>query len=739
MVNQLTNAREDDDDIDLMAIVTTLWAGKFLIAAVVVVATLFGAFSYTVTPRSYEASALIQVEPKSSGFQDSAVSQTMQSLVGSSGSPMSGEIAIMTSRLVVGSAVDSMHLDWVAQPQKFPFIGDAVSHGRLTFLQGFLPKAYARSGDAIVLSDLTVPLDWVGRPIRVTNLGQGKLRVELPDGSKVDGRVGKPISDDTKSYSVLISGLTGDLGREYVLMRIQRNQAIQAVQHGLSVAERPNGSNMLLATYADYSPSRAQDILQAISNAYVNQNVDRSAAEATKSLQFVQAQQPSARAAVDAAQNAMTAYQVKNNTVDLTQETQSLLTAITGIQTQLNQLDVQEATLKQNYTVKHPAYQAILKQRAELEAQLSGLRKEAARLPEAQKQVLDLTGNLQIAQQSYTDMLGRLEQLKILASAAIGNVRVIDTAVANTFSISPRRVIIALAAFVGFVLGAGFVLVRSFLIKGIRGAEEIERLGFPVFATIGYSREQASEDAGLSRLNKYAILATSHADDPVVEAIRSLRTALHFGMLDSSSKAVLFTSAAPNAGKSFISVNLAVTAALTGQRVCLIDADLRRGSQRHYLDAPRNTPGLSEVLAGELSLDRALLEGPVDGLSVLLSGRFPPNPSELLMRKEFTDLLETLNDRFDLIILDAPPVLAVTDPVIIGKRVAAVIIVARHLETQHGALAAVQKAFEGANIRIAGAVLNGFRADRAGYYGSSYYNYSYNTRYAYKSDKTGGA
>src|SRR5690606_15802596 len=126
-------------------------------------------------------------------------------------------------------------------------------------------------------------------------------------------------------------------------------------------------------------------------------------------------------------------------------------------------------------------------------------------------------------------------------------------------------------------------------------------------------------------------------------------------------------SAAPAAGKSFTATNLAVVAAQAGQRVCLIDADLRRGYLRRYFGVQKNAPGLAEYLASEKTLEEVMHAGPVPNLSVITSGRFPPNPSELLMRAEFPALLERLNQDYDLILVDAPPTLAVTDPVVIGR------------------------------------------------------------------------
>ena len=214
----------------------------------------------------------------------------------------------------------------------------------------------------------------------------------------------------------------------------------------------------------------------------------------------------------------------------------------------------------------------------------------------------------------------------------------------------------------------------------------------------------------------------------MTEAFRSLRASLHFGMLDARTRSIALTSAAPEAGKSFNAVNLAAVAAQTGQKVCLVDADLRRGYLRRYFDLPKGQPGLAEVIAGEVSLDDALVEGPIAGLMFLPTGRYPPNPSELLMRREFPALIKALDDRFDLTICDAPPVLAVTDPVVIGRSVGATIAVVRHDQTHPEEVQALKRGLETGGVKLAGAILNGFDPRKA--QGASGYGYTY--RYTYE-------
>jgi tyrosine-protein kinase Etk/Wzc len=274
-------------------------------------------------------------------------------------------------------------------------------------------------------------------------------------------------------------------------------------------------------------------------------------------------------------------------------------------------------------------------------------------------------------------------------------------------------------------------LLRRALRRGIRGAQEIEQSGLPVFATVSYSPEGAIQRKGKGDLQIFAMV---RPDDVVIEALRSLRTSLHFGMLDAKTNTILLTSAAPGAGKSFTAVNLATVAAQAGQKVCLIDADMRKGYLRRFFGKEKGTPGLAELLAREKTLDEVLVQGPVEGLSAILSGRFPPNPSELLMRSEFEDLLKSLNDRFDLIIVDSPPVLAVTDPVVIGRYTGATIIVVRHMETMMGELDAVRRTFETSGVKVTGAILNGYKASEGSRYGGQYQYYNY--RYAYKTDES---
>ncbi len=725
-------APPEDDEINLLELAAALWAGKGYLVIAMALALLFGVFFVLRTESAYRADGLLQLESKANSL---ALPAGMQGLLGAGGSqsPSEAEIEIMKSHLVLGEAVQTLDLQTSALPRPLPVLG--MLPARLKVPDpgiGFLAP-YQWGNEAITVGELEVRPDWLGEEMVLTITGPETYTLELPDGVRVDGKVRARLALVGKGLSLVVDQLEGPVGREFIVMLESLPEAVIKLQEAFDVSESPRGSSILRISFTDPSPRRAERILNAISEAYLAQNIDRSAAEARNSLVFIEKQLPIAEQEVTAAQNALNAYRQEQQSVDVDYETRSLLERATGIETQLSALKLREEEIKERYTINHPVYESLLQERATLQAQLDELRNLASNLPETQKEIFNLSRDLEVSQQVYVQLLNREQELRVVKASTVGSVRIIDMAYARDIRIWPRTsLILAVSLLAGLVFGSAYVLARRALRRGIRGAQEIEAIGLPVFATVTYLPDAADHR---KRKGTLPIHAITSPDDVVVEALRSLRTALHFGMLDSTSKSILLTSAAPAAGKSFIAVNLATVAAQAGQKVCLIDADLRKGYLRRYFSKDKQTPGLTEYLGQEKTLEEVMFRGPVDGLSVIATGRYPPNPSELLMRAEFAALLATLDKSFDLIVIDAPPTLAVTDPVVIGRYTGARILVARHLETMVGELEAVRRAFETTGSKLTGAILNGYKAGEVSHYGDKFQAYNY--RYSYQSDRGG--
>lgn len=716
-----------DQEIDLVRLLLVVWRSRYLVAAVTVLGVCGGAFFAASSTPMYQADALIQLEERSGML---ALPESMQDLMGSNPRTAT-EMELLRSRTVIGRVVAELDLDLRVEPAKAPVIGAILARYPVPVPESPILQGYTRLGDRLVLDNLQVPPDWIDQPIALSVTETG-FDIVLPDGSTREGRVKQPILDEDTGFALTIGEITAAPGRRYTLRQIAQSDAISAVQQAISISERGRTSAVLDVRVVGPDPSANVRILDALLAAYVGQNINRSAAEAESSLTFIRGQLPQAEADLRAAEEALNTYRQSQASVDLGLETETLLTQITSVETELDRLRREEDEFRERFTPTHPTYRRLLDERALLEERLANLRSSAGSLPETQQVILNLSRDVAVREQIYTQLVSRAQEIEVLRAGTVGNVRVVDSA-SSFGQIAPRSsLIVAVAALLAAILGMALALVRDAMRRGIQDPAEIERLGLPVFATIGYASEADGKSARRGRLKLLALTDPSHLS---IEAFRSLRTSLHFGLLDAKTRSIAITSAAPGAGKSFTSANLAAVAAQAGQKVCLIDADLRRGQLRRYFGLERSQKGLAEVLAKNATLQEALVPAGIDGLSFLSTGQYPPNPSELLMRKEFAELLETLDTQFDLIIVDAPPTLAVTDPVIIGRSAGASLVVVRHDDTPQGELLAVMKAFETSQVRINGAILNAYdpRKGKVGYGYSYGYGYGYSRQYAYRS------
>ena len=721
----------DEDEYDLVQLLSDILVGKYWIAAAVAVALVLGAVSVLKTRPIYRAQAVLQLESRSGSLAlPAGMSDMLGGGAGDNGAE--AEMEIMKSRMVMAEAVKARDQQAYAYPRPLPFLGLIPAQLQLPDPGFDLLRPYQWGDEAIELGEISVPQDWLGEVMLLTITGPISYRIDLPDGASAPGALRARLALPDQGFSLVVDELKGPIGREFYVGRKTMPSAVNDLLRNFSVEEFPRRSSILRMKFSGPDPKRAEAALDAIAQSYVGQNIARSAAEVQSSLTFIEEQLPIAKQKVSQAQDALNAYRQEQQSVDVDFETRTLLVQAAEIEAQLSALALQEEDLKKRYTINHPTYQALLQNRLSMEAQLDDVRISTLSLPETQKEIFNLSRDLQVSQDVYVQLLGREQELRVVRASSVGSARIIDTAFSNGYRTAPlTKRIMTLYLIAGFGVGVGIVLLRRLRRHGIRDAQEIEKVGLPVFATVSHT-------PGAVNLHKrkgwLPIMAITEPDDMVVEALRSLRTSLHFGMLDAKTNTILLTSAAPGAGKSFTAVNLAAVAAQAGQKVCIVDADLRKGYLRRYFGVEKGTPGLAEFLAKEKTLDEVLIQGPIEGLSLISSGRYPPNPSELLMRAEFENLLLTLNEQFDLIIVDSPPALAVTDPVVIGRFTGTTIIIARHMETMLGEVQAVRRMFEIAGVKTTGAILNGYKASKGGTYGSQYQYSSY--RYSYKSDRT---
>ena len=412
---------------------------------------------------------------------------------------------------------------------------------------------------------------------------------------------------------------------------------------------------------------------------------------------------------------------------DLEVQKQAVLVETTESHPQVIALKSQISEIQRKLAAIYDTSQKNLgRQEAVVAQTLAGYEGQLKRLPMAERDLARLMRYTKVNADIYTFLLQKHEESRIAKAATISNINVIDQAITPRAPIKPVKLKnLLLGLLVGLMLGAGVAFFQEYLDDTIKDAEGARReLNAPVLAVIPFiprRQGQASLSYGTSLITQHEPKSSA------AEAFRSLRTSIHFSAINREKKTLIVTSTFPGEGKTTISANLAVILAQAGARVLLIDCDLRRPKLHEHFNHSK-TPGLTEVLAGDASFASALHNTGIARLDFVGAGTSPPNPAELLGSNRMANLLQKLRDTYDHIVLDAPPVLAVTDAPLLTTRSDMAIIV---METERVPVKAAQRMAEllvNVQAPVAGIIVNdksGRSFERYGYYGDSYYGYGY--------------
>jgi non-specific protein-tyrosine kinase len=339
----------------------------------------------------------------------------------------------------------------------------------------------------------------------------------------------------------------------------------------------------------------------------------------------------------------------------------------------------------------------------------------------------DLSAELSIATGAYTTLAGQLEQLKINEQLEVGSGRIVSPAVVTEEPVEPRPVRNgALGLAVGVVFGLGMAFLYEYLDNTIKSSEEAEEFyGAPVLGLIPAEKFEKGE--------KRRLTIVQHAGSPAAEAYRVLRNSLDFVNFEHDIKTLLVSSAAPAEGKSTVAANLAAGLAQAGKKVAFVNCDFRRPTTDQFFTV-NNIIGLADVLAGTNTL-KAALQQPMANLNllVLTPGKLPPNPSELLGSKKMEELIRSLEEWADWVIIDSPPLLAVADGAAVARWVHGVLMVSKGTESTRDAARKAREMLDKVGARVAGVVVWGLEGG-AGGGGYGYYGYGKYGGYYYYSD-----
>lgn len=709
----------DRDEIDLGRLLGELIDHRKLIVSVTALFTLFAlVYALFATP-IYQADALVQVEQK----QGNAILSNLSQMIPGSQPSSAPEITLLQSRMILGKTVSDLNLQAKAEQKYFPIFGKGWSR-----LIGDKPANISITRLYLASDDGETP--------KLTLIVKNNSQYTLTYNDKeLDGQVGKLLDSD--GISLNVASIDAEPGTVFSITYVSKLKAITDLQNSFTVIDEGKDTGMLTLSLIGEDPELIEKIVDSISNNYLAQNISRQAAQDAKSLDFLNLQLPQVRRDLDVAEDKLNQYRRQKDSVDLSLEAKSVLEQIVNVDNQINELTFRESEISQLYTKEHPTYKALMEKRKTLQDEKSKLNERVSSMPKTQQEILRLSRDVDSGQAVYMQLLNRQQELKIAKSSAIGNVRIIDTAVTDTKPVKPKKIIVVLIGVIlGCVVSVGLVLLRVFLRQGIESPEQLEEKGINVYASIPVSEtfvKKAAQRRGWRKKPQSEIqgfLAVDNPADLAIESIRGLRTSLHFAMMEARNNVLMISGASPNAGKTFVSTNLAAVIAQTGKKVLLVDTDVRKG-YTHKLFNVSNDNGLSDYLSGKIEITKAIQTIQPIGFDFISRGVVPPNPTELLMHRRFGELINWASQNYDIIVLDTPPILAVTDAAIIGHYAGTTLLVARFEQNTAKEIEVSFKRFEQSGVIVKGCILNGVVKKASSYYSYGYSNYGY----SYTDDK----
>ncbi|WP_252148447.1 polysaccharide biosynthesis tyrosine autokinase [Acinetobacter soli] len=732
MMNQTTN---NEDTIDLRELFFSLIAQWKLILLCVLLAIVFALLYLRVTPDTYSVDALVQVESQKGGASAALLGQELSSIMDGAGIGQQlaqAEIEILKSRLVLGSTIKELNLDTQIYPSNNSIFQRLISNSKFTLQHSSRGVKVENDMDSFDVQQLVVPHKFLNKSLLLSIKDAQSFSFLDPDTDEIilKGKLNQSniISTPDGLWKITIFN-SHPLEQNYVIQKQALPSAVGNFLNNYSASEKGKQTGIIGLTYQGEDKSQITQILNVVLQTYKQQNIERSSAEKEQTLKFLDKQLPELKQQLDQAERQFNVFRQQYNTVDVTKESELYLTQSITLETQKAELLQKQAELSAKYTPEHPAMQEINAQLGAINSKIGELNGTLKRLPDLQRQYLQLYRDVEVKQQLYTGLLNTYQTLNVAKAGEIGNVRIVDTAIEPVKPIKPQgRTILILSIFVGGFIGVMLALLRKMLRTGIKDSTQIENeFDLPVYATVPRSPVQENRIKHLKKKKSIPILAIKHGDDVAIESLRSMRTAIHFALANAKNNIISIAGPAPEVGKSFISVNLATILAQSNKRVLLIDADLRRGYLNKYFNAEIK-PGLSEYLAGEVGLNEITHHSEVAGLDMITRGKSPTNPSEALSTPQFIAFLEEIMPLYDHILIDTPPVLAVTDGVVIAQNAGVNLVIARHAKTHMKELELTLSRFEQAGIKVNGFILNDIQSTAG-------YSYGYNYAYGYKTNK----
>ncbi len=726
-------------ELNLRDLLFTLYESKWLIFGFTILFCIMSAFSLLQKPHIFESTALIQIENKPSSMGQLEGANALFDLKASQSDVQK---ALLNSSFVLEPVIKQLGLCIKTSPHYFPYLGNLIQ--KYPNLIHFVPKwrflsHYSWGGEQIKADIFEVPTPYLKKNFKIiVDETAQAYKLYSPEGNfLLRARIGETAATGAANsikIKILISQWNAHPQSEFFIQKNSITKEIADLQKRLMISDVGTSTKLnsqtgiLQLTLKDADPEKLAAILNQIIKVAVSKDIKNKSLEAAKTLNFLNQQLPIIKDSLNHAELALNEYRSKNNKINLTVETQLILNKVADIETKINQTELQKNELLQYYTESHPFVIALAKRQQLLQQELNHLQGLMKKLPAEDQVALSLAREVKVKNHLYLLLTQKMQELQVIAAGTISDIRVLSLAKIPGESLSNQTLLKLLAALiVGLIFGCLTAAIRKSLHQKIDDPRWVEQnLGILVVAVIPHSKKQINNERLIKKglLQKPPLLALTSSYDLSIESLRSLRTHMHFCLQTSNNNIVAITGISPQVGKSFVASNFAYLLADINKKILLIDGDIRRGHLFQYFNL-KQTPGLSEVVAGENSLAEGIQKFN-ENLHVLTAGAYKNKPAELLMSKQFDNIMQLASQNYDMVIIDTAPILAVTDGVIVAKHAGVNFFVMgsgmHHAEEIEFAI----KRMYANDLKIQGVIFNNIRNEvRTKSYGKYRYRYYY--------------
>lgn len=678
------------------------------------------------TEKTYETSALLEVNQAENYFND-GVAQPDWNAPG-----IEEEAKLLKSRRVLSPVVDAFNMRTSAQAKRFPVLGAVTQRIPMLAqpLENFsYTKSYAWSDASIDVGELTVPRRLEDIKLTVTVLDNGQYSLADEDQVLIErATVGDQIAVEFSNQGPLIvqlNDIKAPEGVQFSLIRSSLQSTIESLSSDLSTETTNTNTRMITINLRGKDPVHIADLTNAILDEYTSVKLGSQNRSSDAELLVFEEQLPRVEAELRAAEVALSEFRRNSNSFNQDTQVNFKLAQLDKLETSLLEKEIERDDLLKRYTVNHPTPKRLQKAIDVLSDKIRQVRGTIRSAPNTQRELAILEDELDTKRRLFIEISEKLQKLKLANVGNVGEVQIIDDALPPRKPVSPSTLLaVAGGTLATLFLYTLYLTLRSALSTVISDQDSLERAsGLPVFMNIPKSSAQrrianpvtvdprrllpgSSSADEASKAISSNVLALSKPEDYSIENLRGLRSMLEDLMAEANNNVLMFTSPLPSMGKSFLSLNLAVLVAQTGKKVLLIDADYQRGQLHKSLGLPSG-PGLPEVVRGKSELKETVKPTSVPNLYCIARGYSGGNGSEIPSDKEFGAFLDVVAPRFDIAIIDTPPVLSVSTAASLGKHAGSTIMVVKEGEVKEPQLSEALKRLTFSGVRVSGCIMNG--------------------------------